>query len=147
MNEYHYTECGLDNVYLSNGFEISKDEIFIHDIHGLQRAIGFSLVFKSGLLQGNEVKFIRTTLDFTQKRLGEILGCSYQTILLWEKNKAPISIAADRLLRIIFFEYLNPEKNRKIYDLINEIANFDAEGSSNKKIVFEEVADQWQVVA
>lgn len=24
MKKYHYTECGLDNIYLINGFEIIK---------------------------------------------------------------------------------------------------------------------------
>jgi hypothetical protein len=57
-----------------------------------------------------------------------------QTILLWEKDKTPISTTADRLLRIIFFEYLNLEKNRKVYDLINEIADLLEEIASNKKV-------------
>jgi putative transcriptional regulator len=152
MKEYHYTECGLDNIYLVNGFEITKnnddEEIFIHDIHGLHKAIGITIIFKQGLLTGNEIKFIRTTLDFSQTRLAQLLGCSYQTILLWEKNKTPIPKTADRLLRIMFDEYLNPEKDRKIYDLINEIANYDAETTSVKqKILFEETSNEWQLVA
>lgn len=152
MNEYHYTECGLDNIYLINGFEIIKhdsdEEIFIHDVHGLHKAISMSIVFKQGPLIGNEIKFIRTTLDFSQTRLAQLLGCSYQTILLWEKNKTPISPIADRLLRIMFFEYLTPERNRKIFDLINEIADFDAEvTSTNKKIIFEETPEEWRIVA
>ena len=155
MNEYHYTECGLDNIYLVNGFEIIKnnddEEIFIHDIHGLHKIIGMSLVSKQGLLLGNEIKFIRTTLDFSQTILAKLLGCTYQTILLWEKNKTPISRIADRLLRIMFFEYLNPEQDRTIYDLINEIANLEAEVTSDEqkinKISFKEVSDKWQLVA
>lgn len=152
MSEYHYTECGLDNVYLTNGFDITKndddEEIFIHDIHGLHKAIGFSIIFKQGLLIGNEIKFIRTTLDFSQTRLSKILGCSYQTILLWEKDKTPISKTADRLLKIIFFEYLNPENDRKIYDLINEIADYDAESPpTQQKMIFEESFDKWYMVA
>lgn len=152
MNEYHYTECGLDNIYLLNGFEITKNdddqEIFIHDIHGLHKAIGLAIVFKQGLLLGNEIKFIRTTLDFSQTRLAKLLGCTYQTVLLWEKNKTPISKTADRLLRVLFFEYLNPEKDRKIYELINEMADYDAEVTSSKqKIIFEEASHEWQIVA
>lgn len=153
MNEYHYTECGLDNIYLINGFEITKnnddEEIFIHDIHGLHRMIGMSLIGKQGSLLGNEIKFIRTTLDFSQSTLAKLLGCTYQTILLWEKNKTPISKTADRLLRIIFFEYLNPQKDKTVYDLINEIADFDAEIISEQKInkiSFEEVSEKWQLV-
>lgn len=155
MNEYHYTECGLDNIYLVNGFEITKnnsdEEIFIHDIHGLHKAIGMALVCKQGLLLGNEIKFIRTTLDFSQTMLAKLLGCTYQTVLLWEKNKTPISKTADRLLRIMFFEYLNPEKDTTIYDLINEIADLEAEVASCEqkinKISFEETSDQWRLVA
>jgi DNA-binding transcriptional regulator YiaG len=155
MGEYHFTECGLDNIYLVNGFEITKnnddEEIFIHDIHGLLKTIGMMLVTKQGLLIGNEIKFIRTTLDLSQTALARSIGCSYQTILLWEKDKTPISNTADRLLRIIFFEYLNPEKNRKIYELINEIADLEAEFASSQqkinKIEFEEISDKWQLVA
>lgn len=152
MSEYHYTECGLDNIYLINGFEITKydgdDEIFIHDVHGLHQAIGMSIVFKQGPLIGNEIKFIRTTLDLSQTRLAQLLGCGYQTVLLWEKNKTPISPTADRLLRIMFFEYLTPERDRKIFDLINDIADFDAETiSTKKKIIFEETPKEWRIVA
>lgn len=152
MNEYHYTACGLDNIYLINGFEITRsnsdEEIFIHDIHGLHKAIGMAIVFKEGLLLGDEIKFIRTTLDFSQTRLSQLLGCSYQTILLWKKNKTPISKTADRLLRIIFFEYLTPENDKKIFELINEIADYDADtSSSKKKIIFEETSEEWRRVA
>jgi len=154
MNEYHYTECGLENIYLINGFEITKtsdgdEEIFIHDIHGLHKTIGMMLVYKRGPLIGNEIKFIRTTLDFSQTSLAKLLGCSYQTVLLWEKNKTPISSSADRLLRIMFFQYLNPEKDRTVYDLINEIADLEAVADEQppNKITLEEVSDQWRLVA
>ncbi len=50
MNTYHYTECGLNNIYLINGFKINKlqdgnEEIFIQDLHGLHKAIGNSFLF------------------------------------------------------------------------------------------------------
>ena len=152
MGEYHYTESGLDNIYLVNGFEITKnnsdEEIFIHDIHGLHKAIGMALISKQGSLAGSEIKFIRIALDFSQTRLANLLGCTYQTILLWEKNKTPISKTADRLLRSLFYEYLNPEKDRTIYDLINEMADLEAASCEQiKKIVFEEASDKWRLVA
>ena len=96
MKAYHYTECGLDNIYLVNGVKITKtksgdEEIFIHDIHGLHKAIGMILVSKRGFLSGKEIKFIRSTLDLSQTTLAKILGCSYQTVLLWEKDKGIIA--------------------------------------------------------
>jgi len=154
MKEYHYTESGLDNVYLVNGFEITsldndEKEIFIHDLSGLHKAIGLNLIFKQGLLSGKEIKFIRTTLDFSQKTLGKALGCDYQTILLWEKDSHPISKSADHLLRILFYSYLQPEKDKLIFDLVNEIAELDAQCESNvsSKIRFKEDRDKWKKVA
>ncbi len=147
MKQYHYTECGLDNIYLVNGFKIAEDgsgEVFIHDIHGLQKTIGKILVFKKGLLAGKEIKFIRTALDLSQKSLGKILGLDYQTILGWEKEKSIITKTADHLLKIYFFLYLNKEIDYTFYDKINEIADIDAEEISANKIELKEVEDEWQ---
>lgn len=155
MKEYHYTESGLDNIYLVNGFEITllengEQEIFIHDLSGLHKAIGLSLVFKQGLLSGKEIKFIRTALDFSQKSLGKILGCDYQTVLLWEKASHPISKSADHLLRVLFYSYLQPEKDQLIFDLVNQIADLDARGeysNDSQKVHFKENDDKWEKVA
>lgn len=152
MNKYHYTECGLENIYLTNGFEITKtddgdEEIFIHDIHGLHKAIGKMLVLKRGLLIGNEVKFIRTTLDLSQANLGRLLGLDYQTILGWEKNKTPISKTADHLLKIIFFSYLNREADSTVYDTISEIADIDAKENKVNRIELTEIDNEWRLAA
>jgi len=151
---YHYTECGLDNIYLVNGFEITKtsdeDEVlFIHDIHNLRKAISNTLVFKKGLLEGSEIKFIRTILDLSQNKLAALIGCRYQQILLWEKNKNKISKPVDRLLRIYVYTYLYKEiDNGEVFDRINEIADLDAaEAEHSEKVEFKEVKDTWQMVA
>ncbi len=155
MKPYHYLESGLDNVYLMNGFEITSlpdgdEEIFIHDLSGLHKAIGMSLIVKRGLLTGKEIKFIRVMLDFSQKALGKVLGCDYQTILLWEKGKHAIPKMADHLLRLVFHAYLHPEKDKRIFDLVNELAESDSkEDASTKpaKMEFREVGKHWSKVA
>jgi len=151
---YHYTECGLNNIYLVNGFKITKmddgdEEIFVHDIHGLHEAISNTLIFKKGLLEGSEIKFIRIMLDLSQNKLAALIGCRYQQILLWEKNKNKISKPADRLLRITLYTYLHKEiDNGEVFDRINEIADLDAaEANHCNKIEFKEVKDIWQMVA
>ena len=62
MEHYHYTECGLDNVYLANGYEMKETPsgrlVSIHNIHDLHHAIGKALVFKPGVLIGSEIRFI-----------------------------------------------------------------------------------------
>lgn len=155
MKTYHYTECGLDNIYLVNGFKLTKtksgdEEIFIHDIHGLHKAIGMILISKRGLLSGKEIKFIRSMLDLSQTALAKILGCSYQTVLLWEKNKGAIPKTADHLLRAFFLAYLDVERGREIYDKINEIADLDADSveiEKPDKIELEEVSHVWRIAA
>ena len=150
---YHYTECGLNNIYLVNGFKITKtdddEEIFVHDIHGLHEAISNILIFKKGTLEGKEIKFIRTMLDLSQKKLAALIGCQYQQILLWEKNKNKISKPADRLLRIVLYTYLYKEiDNGDVFDRINEIADLDAaEAETGNRVEFKEVKDAWQMVA
>ncbi len=134
-NYYHYTECGLDNIYLANGFEITKnsageEEIYIEDIHGLHEKIGLSLISKPGLLIGNEIRFIRHTIDFSQTTLAHLLGVDYQTVLGWEKNKWPIPKTADHYLKTIFFAYL---KKGPVYELINEIANLSNQANGENQ--------------
>lgn len=151
---YHYTECGLDNIILVNGFEITKtsdgdEELFIHDIHGLHRAISEALIFKKGLLDGSEIKFIRTMLDLSQSKLASLIGCRYQQILMWEKNKHQLSKPADRLMKIYLYTYLNKEvDNGEVFDRINEIADLDAAASDQSSMIeFREGKDSWQQVA
>jgi DNA-binding transcriptional regulator YiaG len=134
MKEYHYTECGLDNFYLINGFTIEKLEngeetIHIHDIHKLHYVIGRSLVFKPSLLIGKEVQFIRKTMDLSQTALGKLLGVEYQSVLGWEKNKNPISKTADHFLKMIFFTYLEKDKDSSAYKMINEISDLNINGT------------------
>jgi putative transcriptional regulator len=150
---YHYTECGLANIFLVNGFEITKtsddEELFIHDIHGLHKAISKTLIFKKGLLEGNEIKFIRGILDLSQNKLAALIGCRYQQILLWEKNKNKLSKSADRLLKIYLYTYLHKEvDNSEVFDLINEIAYLDAaQAKQPDKIEFKEGKNSWQIVS
>ena len=47
-NLYHYTECGLNNIYLVNGYYIIETKrgkaVSINDVDGLHRVIGMFLV-------------------------------------------------------------------------------------------------------
>jgi putative transcriptional regulator len=110
---YHYTECGLDNVYLENGFTLHKTAygrgLSIDDTDGLHREIGRWLIGLPKPLNGAELRFLRIELDMTQKDLAAVLGTTEQTLRLWEKHRAkPVpSGAADRLLRAFYAEFLH----------------------------------------
>jgi len=61
-NGYRYTESGLTNVWLANGYTVRKtkygDGVSIHDMDGLHRALARALSNKPRLT-GTEVRFLR----------------------------------------------------------------------------------------
>jgi len=111
----HYRACGLDDVYLVNGFtreQIDGEEaVAIEDLDGLWKAIGLALVEERKALAPKEVRFLRRHMDLTQAELGAELRVSDQTVARWEKGETPISGTADVLLRILFLasELAQPE--------------------------------------
>lgn len=102
----HYTACGLDDVYLVNGFSREQidgeDVITIEDMDGLWKAIGLSLVCGRKALAAKEIRFLRGHMDMTQAELGDMLRVTDQTVARWEKGERPISGPADLLLRVCF---------------------------------------------
>src|SRR5580693_2202000 len=59
---YHYTESGLDSVYLQNGYEIVTSRkgrgVIIEDIDGLHKAIGQDIVGNKKKFRGKEFGFL-----------------------------------------------------------------------------------------
>lgn len=113
---FHYRRCGLDNVYLLNGFDAEwEDEeryVNVLDVDGLHRAIGVHLVTTRKTLAPKEIRFLRRTLDLTQAEMGRLIGQSDQQIARWEKGENNISGPADRLLRLMFVYTLLQEEDR-----------------------------------
>lgn len=104
---FHYRRCGLDNIFLINGFEIEEDDegeryTTVLDVDGLHKAIGLHLVTQRKVLSPKEIRFLRRTLDLTQAELGRLINQSVQQIARWEKGENNISGPADRLLRLMF---------------------------------------------
>ncbi len=107
VERYHYRQCGLEDVYLVNGFERESsarygDTVKIRNIEGLHRAIGRYLVREKKTLVGAEIRFLRHELKLSQRSLGGLLSKSSQTVARWEKGQGTIDGAADRLLRLIY---------------------------------------------
>jgi DNA-binding transcriptional regulator YiaG len=102
----HYTACGLDDVYLVDGFtreEIDgEDAVAIEDLDGLWKAIGLALVKGRKTLTPKEVRYLRHHMDLTQAELGGELRVSDQTVARWEKGETPIPGPADVALRMLF---------------------------------------------
>jgi putative zinc finger/helix-turn-helix YgiT family protein len=105
-NKHHYTECGLDNVFLEgvNIYECSCGEKLVSipampELHGL---IGLHLLKKKSLLNGKEIRFLRKNMGLTSTKLSEIIGVDIATVSRWENSNQPIDKSHDRLIRLIY---------------------------------------------
>jgi DNA-binding transcriptional regulator YiaG len=105
---YHYTECGLDYVYLLDGFETVRTAygraVQVSNASKLDRAIAQIVVRDQNRLTGQEVRFLRGLLDMTQAELGSALGKDAQTVARWEKGKTEIPPTEDIAIRQIYLE-------------------------------------------
>lgn len=106
---YHYTECGLGNVWLKNGYR-SVDTPYgpatsVADVDGLNQSIALSLIEKKGQIDGQELRFLRLVLKLTQLQLGTLLVAKEHTVSLWER-KASITPTADMMVRLLIAEKL-----------------------------------------
>lgn len=102
---FHYTSCGLKNVYLSNGYRVREtpygDAVAIENIEGLHKAIGQCLVEGKSFLTGPEFRFLRKELGMSQKRIASIIGNDSQTVALWEKH-ARVPKWGDHWVRVLY---------------------------------------------
>jgi putative transcriptional regulator len=89
---YHYKSCGLDNVFLKNGFVIKQtpygQAVSIEDVEGLHLAIASDLLRQKTPLTGAQFRFLRKEQDLTQAEMAAILGVGEQTVAAWEKLKS-----------------------------------------------------------
>jgi DNA-binding transcriptional regulator YiaG len=139
---YHYTECGLTNVWLENGYIIKTTAYgkatAIDDAVGLHKVLAMELTEKKGKITGKELRFMRTVLGMSQEGLGKCVGATEQSVSLWERTgKVPQS--ADSILRLLVSEKLNG--NSKVTDVIERINT--VERICNQRIVAREKRHRW----
>ena len=128
-DEYHYTECGIDDVYLVNGFEFVDTpqgrRVIITNIDGLHEVIGESLVNKKKDLNGSDLRFLRHEMLMSQALLAGLLDVSEQTVHRWESRKTDISKPAESLVRLLYGEHIG--RNNKIHELLKRLADQEDE--------------------
>lgn len=139
---YHYKECGLNNVWLENGF-VEKATAYgkavaIDDAIELHKLLTLDLTMKKGRITGKELRFMRVVLGMSQEGLGKCVGATEQSVSLWERTgKVPQS--TDSIVRMIASEKLNG--NSKVSDVIERINT--VERICNQRIVAREKKNKW----
>lgn len=101
--QFHYTACGLDNVWLENGYAVKQtkhgEAVAINDVDGLHKLIALQLVDKPGRLSGQEFRFLRVQLGLSQEAMGQLLDFSENAVSLWERKNA-VPVTCDKWLRV-----------------------------------------------
>lgn len=142
---YHYTESGLQNVWLTNGYKMHRTEygrgVAIQDVEKLHHAIGKALACQPRLT-GAELRFLRKEMGFSQSALAEFIGTSEQNVSLWER-RGRIPKVSDRLVKLLYLEKING--NVKVQELIQRHLAMDQSRHGSMKFV--ERAGTWKEAA
>lgn len=134
---YHYTRCGLDNVWLVNGYRIEDmgeygQSVVVEHVENLERAIARRLTDLDRRLTGAEFRYLRTMLDLSQTAMGRVLGKDGQTIARWEgRKRKPVPQDSDAAIRQRYRESIGvPSVFSRIQDRLAELATSAANGES-----------------
>lgn len=142
---YHYTECGLDNVYLANGYkEIDTGygkAYSVEKVQELHNVIGSHIIKAARPLTPQEFRFLRCELGFSQKCLADLLGVTELTISRWEKGTNAIKRPSEVLLRTLFKEKVDNNEG-KISQLLEELASLDRQAGMERIVLEREL--QWR---
>ena len=134
---HHYTECGLNYIYLINGYEVINDIEFgefisIHNVEGLNRQIAKDIIKKAPLIRGQEARFFRSELKLTQTQMSILLGTDLRTIQRWETEKRDDAIPqmADKLIRLFYTAHTEGNKvTKKIHDFMDDTKQINKNNS------------------
>lgn len=123
---YHFTDGGLRNVYLVNGYETRNTPygkaVSIQDVDGLTRAICKILVRKKSSLTGAEFRYLRSALLMSQKAVGRSLGRTEQSVASWEK-RGKIPKFADTMMRLIYTAHA--DGNERVKNIVHSMNEAD----------------------
>jgi DNA-binding transcriptional regulator YiaG len=140
---YHYTDGGLKNVWLVNGYKIHKtpygEGVSIEDLDGLSAAICLALAKKRSPLSGAELRYVRSAgMKQSQAGLAKLLGNNEQAVARWEKS-GKIPRWADKLVRLLYLAHADgDEPIASAIERINAI-----ERAAKQRIVLRAVKSGW----
>lgn len=141
---FHYTACGLPDVWLVNGYEEIDTPygkaVKIDDLEGLHRAIGLEIASAGRPLSGKEIRFLREGMKLSQRALGDLLDVSEITVRKWEQ-KASAGGPAIRLLRALYREHMDGDGGlRKLVEALAEMDRLEYEETR----YFRDTAQGWE---
>lgn len=121
MSKYHYTECGLQNVFIEGLTPVEDAEgdlcIEITAVNALHMAIAEGIVRQIGSISAAELRFLRTEMGYTQAELARMVHANKQTVGRWERGEYEIDSNAETIIRMLAIEKLLIEFDASIEQL------------------------------
>ena len=146
---HHYTESGLENVWIEGGFKVIESPygpgVEIEDMDGLHKCIGKMLVEKSGPLTGAEFRFLRTELDLSQMTMGLLCGREERTVRGWEARTDGVEEPANTIIRVVYQQRFDPSVSFE--GMAQKIRDLQAADKKLHEMQLLNTADGWKAVA
>lgn len=125
MATYHYTECGLQNVFIE-GMDIIEDHsgeqtVTIPAIGLLHKTICEGIVKLRTKMNGPELRFLRSEMGLTQSKLAEIIKITSLTVSRWERDENPIDDAAEMLIRLMAVKMLRLDMEMDVENVSSRV--------------------------
>ena len=144
---YHFTGCGLDYIWLLDGFERHETShgvaVRIHDLEGLHAAIARSVVTSQERIRGQEVRFLRSMLNLSQEGLGRLLDQSRATVARWEGEPArAIPKTCDKWLRVVYTQKVGGD--RDVCRLVELLTDLDEQKHGDRTVRFTDRSAGWR---
>lgn len=137
VSSYHFLESGLSYVYLGN---ISVDycarhkNVVIADIPKIQELLDVILadvILNPQPLSGEDIRYLRQSIDLTQAGLAELLGVTVNTVARWERDElsstAPMDLTIRRAILTRVDKHILALLKRRVKQLIEQEVVFKAD--------------------
>lgn len=111
MSNHHYTECGLQNVYIDGLEFVTDDEgdriVTIPAVNELHKCIALGIVTHKHGMDADELRFLRTEMGYTQSELASLVHHDRQSIGRWERAECEIDGSSEAIIRRLAIEKLS----------------------------------------
>lgn len=140
---YQYRACGLDYVYLRNGYvRRHGGPISIRNEGALHETIARAIITSSYPLRGKEVRFLRSLLKLSQAGLARVLQTTRVTVARWEGSaNQPMPGTADTALRLF---YAGKTGKRELCAQVCNILGGMRDGLVEQRITLRETTRGWE---
>jgi DNA-binding transcriptional regulator YiaG len=134
MKEYLYSECGLDNVIVAGVSFVNDDAgeeiVRIPNVNELHRAIALGIVTRKVMMNGREMRFLRSEMGMTQAELAVMIHREPLTISRWERGETEIDANAETLLRL----HVIGKLRLQVADEVSEISKWSVASAVHQPI-------------